>query len=249
MKVALCISGQPRYFDIAFPYIKKNIIEKNDCDVFLHCWFDSSKVNQPYDSASWNIGNADIIKKDTPKRLLELYEPIYFKIEPQKFDLFPSNRTEKDYPLTQGENIALANFSMFYSMMQAATLCHAYEGVYGNYDVIIRCRFDLAIMDELILEKYEIHNQSNEICYADLCRNKLVMSDWLFWGSSKQMRYMMNVYNLLDRYVMDENVMLCGEEILSYHLNKINCKRNPKPISGYLVRDLEFTNRQFGASF
>ena len=38
MKIALCISGQPRSFEKGYEYHYKNIIENNDVDVFIHTW-------------------------------------------------------------------------------------------------------------------------------------------------------------------------------------------------------------------
>ena len=40
MKIALCISGQPRDIDINFPIHKASILDGNDVDVFIHTWFD-----------------------------------------------------------------------------------------------------------------------------------------------------------------------------------------------------------------
>ena len=153
-----------------------------------------------------------------------------------------SNRTA-----TQYSGVAFANFSMFYSMYKAMELCTKYEYVQKfKYDVVIRCRFDAAVLDPVDLMRYEITNLSNEIQYADACRNPNVISDWLFWSTSINMRYLCSAYLMLDRYIFDENVMLCGEEILTHHLKKINCVGVPKPISLFLIRDLEFKNKNFG---
>lgn len=246
MKVALCLSGLPKFFEMGFEYIHKNIIVPNNCDVFLHAWHDSDKVGQEYGGVSWSTGQ-DKIKVNTPKRILELYNPKYFQIEPQRYDLFPDNKTEKDYPETQGENISFANYSMFYSMYQAMELCAKYEYAHRfKYDAVIRCRFDAAPLVPVDLDRYEITNFTKEIHYADVCRNKKVISDWLFWSNSINMRYMSSAYLMLDRYVFDEKIMLCGEEILTYHMSKINCLRIPKPISLFLIRDSEFKNKSFG---
>src|SRR6185436_17770941 len=36
MKVAVCLSGQPRYALECFPFIYQHIIEPNNADVFIH---------------------------------------------------------------------------------------------------------------------------------------------------------------------------------------------------------------------
>ena len=38
MKIALCISGQPRMWEKGFEYHNLNIIKNNDVTVFLHSW-------------------------------------------------------------------------------------------------------------------------------------------------------------------------------------------------------------------
>ena len=60
MKIALCLSGQPRSFEKGYEYHYKNIIENNDVDVFIHCW-DTKYENQ----------------------LVELYKPKKYSFEKQ----------------------------------------------------------------------------------------------------------------------------------------------------------------------
>ena len=38
MRIALCITGQPRMWEKGFEYHYKNIIKGNDVTVFLHSW-------------------------------------------------------------------------------------------------------------------------------------------------------------------------------------------------------------------
>ena len=45
MKIALCISGQPRDIDINYPIHKASILDGNDVDVFIHTWFDPENLS------------------------------------------------------------------------------------------------------------------------------------------------------------------------------------------------------------
>ena len=45
MKIALCLSGQPRVVDQGFHKIRQSILDKNDVDVFIHTWFDSENLS------------------------------------------------------------------------------------------------------------------------------------------------------------------------------------------------------------
>ncbi len=250
IKCALVLSGQPKFFDIAYPQIKRNIIDQNNCDVFFHTWWSADSVGKTYEGVSWSNDFKEEVKNDTPRKLIQLYNPKYFLIEPQKMDIFPDNKTKEDYPPTQGENIAFQNFSMFYSMMKAIDLCAAYERAFHfKYDVVIRCRFDAAPMDPLDVERYEITSNTKEIQYANTCRNPNVISDWLFWSNSDNMLRLCWAYLLIDRYVSHDGVMLCGEELLTHHINTLRYTRCPKPISLFLVRDKYFKNRQFGRAW
>jgi hypothetical protein len=38
MKIALCLSGQPRCFEQGFEYHKKNLLDRYDVTVFCHVW-------------------------------------------------------------------------------------------------------------------------------------------------------------------------------------------------------------------
>ena len=48
MKVAVCMSGQPRLLEECYGYITKNIIEPNNADVFMHGWYDEESLSKPY---------------------------------------------------------------------------------------------------------------------------------------------------------------------------------------------------------
>ena len=45
MKIALCLSGQPRNAIQTAQRINESIISDNDVDVFLHCWHDPENLN------------------------------------------------------------------------------------------------------------------------------------------------------------------------------------------------------------
>tara|TARA_R100001163_G_C5068190_1_gene208135 strand:+ start:3376 stop:3552 length:177 start_codon:yes stop_codon:yes gene_type:complete len=55
MKIALQFSGQPRFIEdkICYISIKNNILDKYDCDVFCHFWWDENP-DLLYDAAPWS---------------------------------------------------------------------------------------------------------------------------------------------------------------------------------------------------
>ena len=44
MKIAICLSGQPRYLEYGYFFIKKFILDKYSVDTFIHTWFDESYI-------------------------------------------------------------------------------------------------------------------------------------------------------------------------------------------------------------
>ena len=44
MKIALILSGQPRFYNsVSYTTIYNEILNKYDTDVFFHCWYSSNK--------------------------------------------------------------------------------------------------------------------------------------------------------------------------------------------------------------
>ena len=46
MKVALCLSGQPRVVEVGYQKLKATILDNNDVDIFIHTWFDPDNLSQ-----------------------------------------------------------------------------------------------------------------------------------------------------------------------------------------------------------
>ena len=66
MKIALCLSGQPRYLDEGFYYLYENILKKYSVDVFIHTWWDNEMKNKKMDlPSSLSYGRTYFWKEDT----------------------------------------------------------------------------------------------------------------------------------------------------------------------------------------
>ena len=48
MRIALLLSGQPRFIEEGSEYILKNICEGNNVDTFCHFWMDDGLITKPY---------------------------------------------------------------------------------------------------------------------------------------------------------------------------------------------------------
>ena len=52
MKIAVCISGQPRNFKKSYTSLKSNFLDKYNCDIFFHSWKTSN-----FESTNFGGGN------------------------------------------------------------------------------------------------------------------------------------------------------------------------------------------------
>lgn len=153
MKIALCLSGQPRGIPFSCEEIHKNLINANpNVDIFLHAWFDPEKIGKPYGSAQpkQDGGMCGFIKEKTDEILLDSYKPKKYVIEPQKE--FPHARAFKSAPTAKQEVMA----SIFYSIYKSNELKKEYEFENNfKYDCVIRTRYDLYYHQPICVADYD----------------------------------------------------------------------------------------------
>jgi hypothetical protein len=161
MKIALCVSGQPREISLALEQLKNNVIIPNNIDdIFIHTWYHPSCDNKPFDSAqpAQEDGRLGKWKPNTDKIILETLNPKKYIFEsPNEFD---------DYKDLPGQPSAIQNkmVSIFYSIWKANELKKQFEEENNfKYDIVIRVRFDLFYYDSLIIEEHINENTINTI--------------------------------------------------------------------------------------
>jgi hypothetical protein len=198
MKVALCISGQPRKALETYPYIYENIIKPNNADVFIHMHYDTNnlymeKSHADNGSCTLQIGiDEEVAKAYNPKRIL--VEP------PRNFQKpninIPEIRLERIKKMNHHKNwtdhehlqySVKQMTSMYYSIYKANELKEIYANENGFvYDYVIRIRFDLFVYEPIICERLN----PNYIHYLEIGQPDQLISDWLNIGSN----LIMNVY-------------------------------------------------------
>lgn len=208
-KVALFISGQPRFVDsISYKYIKQNILDKYDCDVFCHTWFDTEHTMS---TAPWSGLNAFKCKGDEIELINTLYSPKAFT-----YDL-PLKNEEIDtshFKYVENPKTPYNLVSMYTSMQRCfQNFMNYYNGNPLEYDIYIRLRYDVipTIIPQLdTLEKgmtYFVHHHGDRPVLA----NNMFIS-----ASFKSMSLLMNVVNKLNHFG-DLGYKINDEEII-YHL-------------------------------
>jgi hypothetical protein len=199
MKVALCLSGQPRHAIKAFKFIKKNIIEVNDTDVFLHINFDE---NNTYIEKSHKDNGVCNAPKNICEQLIKLYNPKKVMVEKQKEFKNPNIKIDEirtnnliNMNKKQNWNKKQANehdikcvYSMFYGIYKCNELKEMYALENGFvYDYVIRLRFDVYPNRPLKCSDYD----PNYIYTFDGKCSDEIIHDWINFGSN----IVMNIYS------------------------------------------------------
>jgi hypothetical protein len=84
MKIAVCISGQPRNYEKGYQELKKWFLDKYDCDIYIHTWKDSSPMEAGHKFAQkreYEFTNEDY------DRILELYKPKTWNFQHQSHSI------------------------------------------------------------------------------------------------------------------------------------------------------------------
>ncbi len=131
MKIAICISGQPRNYEKGYLELKKWFLDKYDCDVYIHTWKDTSPMDAGHKfvpERQYQFTDADY------DNIIKLYNPKtwYFQ-KPIPFDATNIKGPHLDYRLN---SLLSASYSIH--------ACYNLVREWGiEYDLIIRTRFDL----------------------------------------------------------------------------------------------------------
>ena len=197
-KLALCLSGQPRsYFD-AYQYVKKNLLDCFDVDVFAHAWKSPNHLNQ----------------LKIYEEITAIYSPLFLL-----FDKPLSEDINQDMRVANASHPANFCTSMFYSIQKADHFRIVAETTFNKkYDFVIRSRFDLAlntVIDFTKLEKGKIYVSKDGDGPHPLLNDQFAIAD----------PDTMNVYSstyLFLRYHYDRGIPLCGHSMLESQMKLFN---------------------------
>lgn len=210
MKIAVLLSGQPRFISKYTPSILANLVKPNNADVFCHVW--NTPTDRPFRTGKgWEN---ERIEADAIKKIQDWYDPQDIMVEePLEFG-YPNLDWFKTLSVGYGggaekEDTAAyyncSHYSLWYGLMQANLLKQKHEHKNKfRYDVVVRCRFDLGIHHTINVSKYDV---SNHIWTMNNGRNEL-LNDWFFFGNSENMNIIASIYNLFDKYHKDTGMFV-----------------------------------------
>ena len=167
MRIALLLSGQPRFVKEVAPIILANVIGDYNVDTFCHFWFDDKLQSEPYKYGECNKGewHKQRISADAIDEAIEAYHPVELITEPSKSftdSAVPFEESLNRYWYGAKEDPDPDNFrrtninnclSYFYSLNEVNKLKKVYE--YANdfkYDWVVRCRTDSMIQTKIPYE-------------------------------------------------------------------------------------------------
>lgn len=183
MKIALLFSGQPRYIRECYPSIKENLLDKYNCDIYSHLWWDDAYIGKKF-----KFHASDQYTENMKDVFLDLYQPKEFVFEAQKhFDsaIYPTDTGEMAQDLGNiptrklwCREVIFKQKSMWYSALQAYNLYYKHR---YDYDMVIRLRTDLLLTKEIDGDKIK-----PDFLYIDEFENQQQLCDWFAISKSPE---------------------------------------------------------------
>lgn len=234
MRVALCLSGEPRFFKETYPNIKRHLIDPFNSDVFLHTWRTPEDYTVKYSSKDYNQGwNGFKLNIQACDDVCKLYGATSHYIDNSK-DFFQDVDTDEmyrryfNYYTSEFKQINLrGSLCMFYSILKSNLLKREFELINRfQYDWVIRCRFDL-----LINQTPDLANLDNsKVYYEEMGQPDNMVSDWFNFGSSDNMNVYSSVFplwkNLIDRQ-LKRHGRWCNELLIKEILDTFEIGYSP----------------------
>jgi len=149
MRVALCISGQPRTWKKTYSNWIEHLLPNVEKDIFFHLWDYNTLPTIVLQSGVRSLKDVHITEEEK-QDIIDTYQPKKYKfdnrnVNPTLFDKDPSILTEY-----VNNPIGWWCRSQYYSIYYAANLKRQYEIEHNfEYDVVFRMRTDLYFMENL----------------------------------------------------------------------------------------------------
>jgi len=213
MRIAVCISGQPRTWKTAAKNIKNYFdLPGVTIDYFIHTW-DTNSYRDLNDTSDKKMDYK--ITKEEADEIKNIYNPILMEFE--KYDCTRFQRWN----------------ALFYSFMKSVWLKKKYELENDfEYDIVIKTRFDINFKQEGInafgkpLNKFYLHEIYPLVGYTcnELFEHKFPtefnqnhFDDVLFYSDSKTMDIISNIYFWYKNIIKVSEFQAYKNEYISNH--------------------------------
>lgn len=198
MKIALCLSGYPRFYD------RLDTNDYGDCDVYIHSWFDKTGNIEKESCAGSFTSSNKFLEYVANNNVIRYFNPSnhLFESYKSKYEEFLSHYSK--FRNCEGET-RKSVFPMFYSLKKSIELA-LQSGI--TYDIIVRSRFDLKLEQKIsYVVDSNIHIPDQFHFFG--------LNDQFAYGSPKVMETYSKVYDYLS---IHPDIQLNPETILKRYL-------------------------------
>lgn len=242
-KIAMCISGYLRTFKDCYPTIKKNILDGNDIDIFIHTY---DKIGN---SSGWR--HPIDLSEDIDMDFLESI-PNVKAIAVQKWDniKYQFEKFRKYQPRITNINVIA---TVFYKIYMCNELRKDYERENNiKYDLIIRMRGDQIFekkinlnfpKDKILINAYPwgdedyIHHYVGEDCGQPGGRNETEwINDRFAVGIPENIDYLSELYLHFEELIENEKWVEL-EFLLHKHLSKKDIQLEKRNLQFYVKHE------------
>jgi|TARA_R110000744_G_scaffold151891_3_gene265588 hypothetical protein len=205
MKIAICISGQARFWEKGYKLLNKQLLSiLPNYDIFISTW-----------------------DQDNIKDIINLYQPVSYKVENFIEDNIPYNQEWKSFLNLHPNNSnsdPYTTLPMLYKIKDCFDLVKDYCDYHNeSYDLVIRLRFDTFYPTPINL--YQLFDVSNNntlaINESNLPQEKGWFYDGFAFGGMEVMEVYSNLFNHLISQALLSNTWVI-HKILGDYLQKHN---------------------------
>jgi hypothetical protein len=204
MRTALCLYGQPRDVHKSSDIIR-NVVIPNNCDVFLHAWYDhrdlSMRKMTPGHENRRVMPNVDEYLVATYRTLVYSFE--YPKTFFDKEFIATEENVDACWPWSKcydrqtfiKDRVKCIN-SMWYSIMQSVMMkdLHAHDEGF-TYDCVLLSRYDVSPTSSVDVSKYDL----TKLYTRNHPYPRGEVSDWFMFSNDSNMNVVASTYFSIDR--------------------------------------------------
>ena len=179
MKIALCLTGQPRMVEAGYEFHKQNILDGNDVKVFFHTWETEEQLHE---------------------KAIELYQPSNWLVEKSlDVDLSKYTNTPPPSPNWKVKDGRMSTYAQLYAIERCNSMKCIYEQEHEmTFDWVIRSRFDFAINARIPFD--ELDNSKLHIPNCRMVPTRDFGNDQFAFSSSENMDDYAAAYHWIDTF-------------------------------------------------
>lgn len=198
MKIALCLSGQPRDVEACYPSIRDNLIIPNNIeDVFIHAWW-----RPEFETTGYSVGRIVPGNNNTTRMSKTVLNFLENNLKPKKYIV--ESDADKIFHLPSDivspkidEGLFPNIFSMFYSRHLCNSLRIEYEKENNiEYDAIVFSRFDNYFRKQIKIDALDL-NTLNSTDYINRIADKMYVNDVIMITNNEITNIYADIYHNL----------------------------------------------------